>query len=116
MNNIQFKFNEIMRINRRRKIELEEDIDNYRREKEVNWRLEEQYENVINVLYTAEEILKVNKRMNSERRPIVNRNVGNFGGESFILIGTMNNLNQNLDSQFQHHPKQNRSINCKDAF
>ena len=48
---------------------------------------------MINVLYTAEEILKVNKRMNSERRPIVNRNVGNFGGESFILIGTMNNLN-----------------------
>ena len=54
--------------------------------------------------------------MNSGRRPIVNRNVGNFGGESFILIGTMNHLNQNLDSQFQHHPKQNRSINCKDAF
>ena len=23
----------------------------------------------------------------------------NFGGETFILIGTMNNLNQNLDSQ-----------------
>ena len=35
MNNIQFKFNEIMRINRKRKIELEEDIGNYRREKEV---------------------------------------------------------------------------------
>ena len=35
MNNIQFKFNEIVRINRKRKIELEEDIDNYRREKEV---------------------------------------------------------------------------------
>ena len=31
MNNIQFKFNDIMRINRERKIELEEDIDNYRR-------------------------------------------------------------------------------------
>ena len=45
MNNIQFKFNEIMRINRRRKIELEEDIDNYRREKEVKRRREEQYEN-----------------------------------------------------------------------
>ena len=29
MNNIQFKFNEIMRINRKRKIELEDDIDNY---------------------------------------------------------------------------------------
>ena len=85
MNNIQFKFNEIMRINRRRKIELEEDI-NYRRAKEVKWRREEQYENVINVLYTAEETLKVNKRMNSERHPNVNRNVGNFGGESFILI------------------------------
>ena len=43
MNNIQFKFNEIMRINRKRKIELE-DIDNYRREKEVKRRREEQYE------------------------------------------------------------------------
>ena len=29
MNNIQFKFNEVMCINRKRKIELEEDIDNY---------------------------------------------------------------------------------------
>ena len=29
MNNIQFKFNEIMRINRKRKIELEDDIANY---------------------------------------------------------------------------------------
>ena len=29
MNNIQFKFNEIMRINRKRKIELEDDIDNH---------------------------------------------------------------------------------------
>ena len=44
MNNIQFKFNEIMRINRKRKIELEY-IDNYRREKEVKRRREEQYEN-----------------------------------------------------------------------
>ena len=35
MNNFQFKFNEIMRINRKSKIELDEDIDNYRREKEV---------------------------------------------------------------------------------
>ena len=35
MNNIQFKFIEIMRINRKRKIELEVDIDSYRREKEV---------------------------------------------------------------------------------
>ena len=40
MNNIQFKFNEIMRINRKRKIELEEDIGNYRREKEVKRRRE----------------------------------------------------------------------------
>ena len=116
MNNIQFKFNEIMRKNRRSKIELEEDIDNYRREKGVRRRREEQYENVTDVLYTAEETLRVNKRMNSERRPNVNRNVGNFGGESFILIGTMNNFNQNSDSQFQHHPEQNRSINCKDGF
>ena len=40
MNNIQFKFNEIIRINRKRKIELEKDIDNYQREKEVKWRCE----------------------------------------------------------------------------
>ena len=40
INNIQFKFNEIMRINRKRKIELEEDIGNYRREKEVKRRRE----------------------------------------------------------------------------
>ena len=45
MNNIQFKFNEIMCINRKRKIELEEDIDTYQREKEVKRRREEQYEN-----------------------------------------------------------------------
>ena len=81
MNNIQFKFNEIMRINRKRKIELEEDIDNYRREKEVKRRREKQYENenfnlMVNVLYTAEGILRVNKRMNTERGTNVNRNVG----------------------------------------
>ena len=29
MNNIQFIFNEIMRINRKRKIEIEENIDNH---------------------------------------------------------------------------------------
>ena len=40
INNIQFKFNEIMRINRKRKIELEEDIGNYQREKEVKRRRE----------------------------------------------------------------------------
>ena len=40
MNNIQFKFNEIIRINCKRKIELEEDTDNYRREKEVKQRCE----------------------------------------------------------------------------
>ena len=40
INNIQFKFNEIMRINHKRKIELEEDIGNYRREKEVKRRRE----------------------------------------------------------------------------
>ena len=45
INNIQFKFNEIMRINRKRKIELEEDIDNYRRDKEVRQSREEKYEN-----------------------------------------------------------------------
>ena len=45
MNNSQFRFNEIMRINRKRKIELEEDIDNYQREKDVKRRREEQYEN-----------------------------------------------------------------------
>ena len=81
MNNIQFKFNEIMHINRKRKIELEEDIDNYRREKEVKRRREEQYESenfnlMANFLYTAEVILSVNKRMNTERSPNINRNVG----------------------------------------
>ena len=77
MNNIQFKFNEIVRINRKRKIELEEDIDNYRREKEVKWRCKEQYENenfnlMANFLYTAAGILRVNKRLNTERGPNVN--------------------------------------------
>ena len=81
MNNIQFKINEIMHINRKRKIELEEDIDNYRREKEVKRRREEQYENenlnlMANFLYTAEVILSVNKRMDTERSPNINRNVG----------------------------------------
>ena len=81
MSNIQFKFNEIMRINRKRKIELEEDIDNYQREKNVKRGREEQYENekfnlMTNVLYTARGILRVNKRMNTERHPNVNRNVG----------------------------------------
>ena len=61
-----------MRINRKRKIELEEDIDNYRGEKEVKWRPEEQYENenfnlMTNILHTAEKILRVNKHMNTER-------------------------------------------------
>ena len=45
MKNIQFKFNEIMHINRKRKIELEEDIDSYQREREVKSRREEQHEN-----------------------------------------------------------------------
>ena len=81
MNNIQFKFNEIMCINRKRKIDLEEDIDNYRREKEVKRRREEQYGNenfnlMTNVLYTAEGILRANERMNTQRGPNVNRNVG----------------------------------------
>ena len=70
-----------MRINRKRKIELEEDIDNYRREKEVKRRREEQYENenfnlMTNVPYTAEGMLTINKRMDTERGPNVNRNVG----------------------------------------
>ena len=81
MNNIHFKFNEIMPINRKRKRELEEDIGNYRRDKEVKRRREEQYENeyfnlTTNVLYTAEGMLRVNKRMDTERGPNVNRNVG----------------------------------------
>ena len=84
MSDIQFKFNEIMRINRQRKIELEEDIDNYRREKELKRRREEQHENenfhlMTNVLYrvyTTEGILRVNERLNTERGPNVNRNVG----------------------------------------
>ena len=71
INNIQFKFNEIMRTNRKIKVELEKDIDNYRREKEVKRRREEQYENenfnlMTNVLYTTKGILRVNKRMNTE--------------------------------------------------
>ena len=73
MSDIQFKFNEIMRINRQRKIELEEDIDNYRREKELKRRREEQHENenfhlMTNVLYrvyTTEGILRVNKRLST---------------------------------------------------
>ena len=49
--------------------------------KEAKQRHEEQYENenynfMTNVLYTAEEILRVNKRMNTERGPNVNKNVG----------------------------------------
>ena len=81
MNNIHFKFNEIMPINRKRKRELEEDIGNYRRDKEVKRRREEQYENeyfnlTTNVLYTAEGMLRVNKRMDTERGPNVNSNVG----------------------------------------
>ena len=35
-----------------------------------------------NVLYTAERILRVNKRMNIERGPNVNRKLVNFGGET----------------------------------
>ena len=97
MSNNQFKFNEIMRINHKRKTELEEDIDNYRIEKEVKRRREEKHENenfnlMTNLLYTAEGILRVNKRMNTERDPNVNRNVGklwwrniyfNWGNEQF---------------------------------
>ena len=71
MNNLQFKFNEIMCINCKRKIELEEDTDNYCREKEVKLRREEQHENknfnlMTIVLYTVEGILRVNKCMNTE--------------------------------------------------
>ena len=38
MNNIQSEFNEIIRMNRKKEIELEEDIDNYQREKEIKRR------------------------------------------------------------------------------
>lgn len=41
MNNIQFKFNEIMRVYLKRNIESEEDIDNYRREKQEKRRRED---------------------------------------------------------------------------
>ena len=80
MNNIQFKFNKIKCRNRKTKIELE-DIDNYRGEKEVKRKREEQCENgnfnlMTNVLHTSEGILRVNKRMNTDRRPNVNRHVG----------------------------------------
>ena len=92
MNNIQFKFNKIKCRNRKTKIELE-DIDNYRGEKEVKRKREEQCENgnfnlMTNVLHTSEGILRVNKRINTDRRPNVNRNVG----------------------------IQNRSINLKDTY
>ena len=61
-----------MRINRKRNVESEEDIDNYRREKEGKRRREEQRENqnfnfMAKVQYTAEGILGVNKRMNTDR-------------------------------------------------
>ena len=61
-------------------MELEEDIDNYQIEKVVKRRRAEQYENenfnqMANVLYTAEETLRVNKRTNTERGPNVNSNV-----------------------------------------
>ena len=38
INNIQSEFNEIIRMNRKKEIELEEDIDNYQREKEIKRR------------------------------------------------------------------------------
>ena len=38
MNNIQSEFNEIIRMNRKKETELEEDIDNYQREKEIKRR------------------------------------------------------------------------------
>ena len=62
MKNIQFKSNKIMGINRKRKIELEEDIDNYWRENGVKRRRGKQYENenfnlMTNVLYTAVQLL-----------------------------------------------------------
>ena len=81
MSNIWFKFNEMKRLNFKRKIELEEEIDNYQREKEVKWRSKERYENqnfnlMTNFLYSAKGILRVNKRMNTERGPNVNKNVG----------------------------------------
>ena len=65
MKNIQFKFNKIMGINRKRKIELEEDIDNYWRENGVKRRRGKQYENenfnlMTNVLYTAVQLLSRN--------------------------------------------------------
>ena len=55
-----------------------------------------------NVLYTAEGILRVNKRLNTECGPNVrnvNRNFDKLWWRNVYLIGTMNNLNQNLDSQ-----------------
>ena len=69
------------RLNFKRKIELEEEIDNYQREKEVKRRSKERYENqnfnlMTNFLYSAKGILRVNKRMNTERGPNVNKNVG----------------------------------------
>ena len=51
-----------------------------------------------NVLYTAEGILKVNKFMNTELSPNVNRNVGKLWWRNVCFIRTMNNY-QNLDLQ-----------------
>ena len=70
-----------MGINCKRKRKIEEDIDHCRTEKEAKRRREEQFENqnfnlMTNVLYTAEEILRVHKRMNTECGPNLNRNVG----------------------------------------
>ena len=45
INNIQFKFNKIKCRNRKTKIELEEDIENYGGEKELKRKREEQCEN-----------------------------------------------------------------------
>ena len=50
-----------------------------------------------NVLYNAEGILRVNKRMNIERGPNVNRKLVNFGGETFIVIV----INEQFKSKFR---------------
>ena len=55
-----------MGINCKRKRKIEEDIDHCQTEKEAKRRREEQFENqnfnlMTNVLYTAEEILRVHK-------------------------------------------------------
>ena len=82
MDYIQFKFNEIARINRKRNRISRKYWPLSKRKKKGKRRREEQYDEngnfnlMTKVLYTGEGILRVNKRMNTERGRNVIRNVG----------------------------------------